>query len=209
MILYVATSNPGKLRDFSAAAVEVAGSNIKLETLPRLAAIPAPPEDDATFSGNACAKAVYYSLQSPGLIVVADDSGLEVDALAGAPGVRSARFSEDAGFASDEALPLDERNNRYLLNVLGDSAETDRRARYHCVLAAARDGEIVVTADGTVEGTILPAPRGTSGFGYDPLFFLPDLEKTMAELEPAAKLSFSHRGRALRELLRKLPQQDM
>jgi XTP/dITP diphosphohydrolase len=206
MILYVATSNPGKLRDFSAAAEEVAGSNIKLETLPGLATIPAPPEDEPTFSGNACAKAVYYSLQSPGVIVVADDSGLEVDALEGAPGVRSARFAEDAGFAPDETLSQDERNNRYLLEMLRDSPEADRRGSYHCVLAAARSGAVLVTADGTVNGTILTAPRGTYGFGYDPLFFLPELGKTMAELEPAVKLSFSHRGRALQELLRKLPQ---
>ncbi|RZU43226.1 non-canonical purine NTP pyrophosphatase [Edaphobacter modestus] len=204
MTLYVATSNPGKLRDFSAAAAEVAGTNVRLETLPGLATIPSPPEDEPTFSGNACAKAAYYSLQSPGLIVVADDSGLEVDALDGAPGVRSARYAEDAGFAQDESLPLDERNNRCLLESLKGASEADRRGRYHCVLAAARDGEIIAVADGTVEGTILTAQRGRSGFGYDPLFFLPELGKTMAELEPATKLSFSHRGRALRRLLQTL-----
>lgn len=204
MNLYVATSNPGKLRDFSAAAAEVAGTNVTLETLPGLATIPAPPEDEPTFSGNACAKAIYYSLQSPGLIVVADDSGLEVDALGGAPGVRSARYAEDAGFAPAEGLPVDERNNQVLLESLNGTSEADRRGRYRCVLAAARDGEVIAIGDGTVEGTILEAARGTLGFGYDPLFFLPELGKTMAELEPAAKLSFSHRGRALRELLQKL-----
>ncbi len=204
MTLYVATSNPGKLRDFSAATAEIAGTHVRLETLPGLAAIPAPPEDEPTFSGNACAKAIYYSLQSPGLMVVADDSGLEVDALGGAPGVRSARYAEDTGFAQDESLPPDERNNLYLLESLKGASEANRRGRYHCVLAAARDGEIIATADGTVEGTILTAPRGRSGFGYDPLFFLPELGKTMAELEPATKLSFSHRGRALRRLLQTL-----
>jgi XTP/dITP diphosphohydrolase len=204
MNLYIATSNPGKLRDFSAAAAEVAGTNVALETLPGLTTIPAPPEDEPTFSGNACVKAIYYSLQSPGLIVMADDSGLEVDALGGAPGVRSARYAEDAGFAPAEELPVDEWNNQYLLESLRGTAERDRRGRYRCVLAAARDGEVIATGDGTVEGTILESARGTLGFGYDPLFFLPELGKTMAELEPAAKLSFSHRGRALRELLQKL-----
>jgi XTP/dITP diphosphohydrolase len=204
MILYVATSNPGKLRDFSAVTTEVAGTNVRLETLPGLSTIPAPPEDEPTFSGNACSKAIYYSLQSPGLVVVADDSGLEVDALGGAPGVRSARFAEDAGFAQNESLPLDERNNRYLLESLKGIPEADRTGRYHCVLAAARDGEILATADGTIEGTLLDTPRGHAGFGYDPLFFLPELDKTMAELDLRTKLGLSHRGKAFAALLEKL-----
>jgi XTP/dITP diphosphohydrolase len=203
MILYVATSNPGKLRDFAAAA-EVAGSNIALEPLPGLAAIPAPPEDEPTFEGNALAKAIYYSLHSPGHPVLADDSGLEVDALHGAPGVRSARYAEDSGFAQDAALSVDERNNQYLLRALNTVPEANRQGRYRCVLAAARDGKILATAEGTVEGTILSSPRGAGGFGYDPLFFLPELGKTMAEIDLTTKFSLSHRGRAFQALLPQL-----
>jgi XTP/dITP diphosphohydrolase len=201
MTLFVATSNAGKLRDFAAAAAEVAGLNIHIEPLPGLANIPAPPEDEPTFHDNACSKAVYYSLQVPGMLVLADDSGLEVDALGGAPGVRSARYAEDAGFAPAIDMPIDERNNAYLLDALEDVAEANRSARYHCVLAAAKDGRIVATADGTVEGRVPAKPRGNSGFGYDPLFFLPGMGKTMAELDASTKLALSHRGRALKKLL--------
>jgi XTP/dITP diphosphohydrolase len=199
MIVYVATSNPGKLRDFAAAA-KTTGTEIL--PLPNLAAIPAPPEDEPTFEGNACTKAIYYSLRAPGLIVLADDSGLEVDALSGDPGVRSARFAEDAGFAAE--LPTDERNNRYLLHRLESVPAAERSGRYRCVLAAALDGKTIATADGSVEGSVLTAPRGNSGFGYDPLFLLPERGQTMAELEIHEKLSFSHRGKALAALLPKL-----
>jgi XTP/dITP diphosphohydrolase len=201
MILYVATSNPGKLRDFSAAADEVANTNIQIEPLPGLAAIPAPTEDESTFLGNARTKAVYYSLQAPDQIVIADDSGLEVDALGGAPGVRSARYAEDGNFAQDENLPIDERNNRYLLESMKSFPETARQGHYSCVLVAARNSDVLATGEGIVEGIILSTPRGSKGFGYDPLFLLPKLSKTMAELDPVTKLSFSHRGRALRALL--------
>ncbi|HEX2918115.1 MAG TPA: non-canonical purine NTP pyrophosphatase [Edaphobacter sp.] len=201
MTLYIATSNPGKLRDFAAAAAEVAGTNIRLEPLPDLAYIPAPPEDEPSFHGNAASKAIYYSLRAPGMLVLADDSGLEVDALGGAPGVRSARYADGVAFASSAGMPTDERNNSCLLDALKDVSEADRSARYHCVLAAAKDGRIILTADGTVEGHILGEPRGTSGFGYDPLFLLPEMGKTMAELDASTKLAFSHRGRALKKLL--------
>ena len=204
MILYVATSNPGKLRDFAAAAAEVADASIQLEPLPGLAAIPAPPENESTFLGNARTKAIYYSLQAPGEIVIADDSGLEVAALGGAPGVRSARYAEDGGFAQDGDLPTDERNNRYLLESLKAILETARQGRYCCVLVAARNGEVLAAGEGIVEGSILSTPRGNKGFGYDPLFLLPKLGTTMAELDPVTKLSFSHRGRALRALLEQM-----
>jgi len=203
MTLYVATSNPGKLHDFSAAA-EVAGTHVTLEPLPGLAAIPAPPEDEDTFDGNAIAKALFYSSHAAGEIVIADDSGLEVDALHGAPGVRSARYAEDAGQATDKTLSLDQRNNQHLLQALEGVPPERRQGRYRCVLAAARDGKIIATADGIVEGMILAAPRGDSGFGYDPLFFLPELGKTMAELDLHTKLTLSHRGRAFAGLLGKL-----
>ncbi|HEY0264308.1 MAG TPA: non-canonical purine NTP pyrophosphatase [Granulicella sp.] len=196
MRLYVATSNPGKLRDFAAA---LTGLDLSIEPLPGLSAIAPPPEDEPTFFGNAVAKAVYYSSFAPGYLALADDSGLEVDALDGAPGVRSARYSEDQDCPFPPATTLDERNNLCLLRALDEMS--DRTARYHCVLAAARDGSLLATADGCVEGTILTAPRGTGGFGYDPLFYLPELKRTMAEIDAVEKLGFSHRGNALRRLL--------
>jgi XTP/dITP diphosphohydrolase len=201
MTLFVATSNPGKLRDFAAATAEVAGADIRLEPLAHLSNIPAPPEDEPTFHANARSKAIYYSLRAPGMVVLADDSGLEVDALGGLPGVRSARYAEDAGFATTTSLTTDERNNAFLLDALKDVPEADRSGRYRCVLAAAKNGRIIATADGTVEGQILAKPRGDSGFGYDPIFFLPGMGKTMAELDASTKLAFSHRGRALKKLL--------
>jgi XTP/dITP diphosphohydrolase len=206
MRLYVATTNPGKLRDFAHAAEGhlLAGEKIQIDPLPGLAAIPAPPEDEPTFEANARAKAIYYSRHPPGLLVLADDSGLEVNCLNGAPGVRSARYAEDQKFPAAPASTLDERNNAALLRALDGIPEACRQARYRCVLALARDGDIVTTADGTVEGRILTAPRGDSGFGYDPLFFVPDYNRSMAELDPAARLTVSHRGRALRALLNHL-----
>jgi XTP/dITP diphosphohydrolase len=194
--LYIATTNPGKLRDFAAAAEE---DSIHIEPLPGLKEIAAPAEDEPTFAGNARVKAVYYSRYLPGEIVLADDSGLEVDALDGEPGVRSARFAEDAGFVTGAVANTDERNNLYLLSRLKDIA-APRRGRYRCVLAAARDGECLLTADGAVEGEILTAPRGTGGFGYDPLFLLAT-GQTMAEIDIVTRHRISHRGQALRALL--------
>nr|WP_035349119.1 non-canonical purine NTP pyrophosphatase [Edaphobacter aggregans] len=206
MNLYVATTNQGKLRDFAAAAG--ANSGITIEPLPGLAAMPAPAEDEPTFASNARLKALAYSRLAPGLLVVADDSGLEVDALSGAPGVRSARYADDSGFATDTDLPVDEKNNLCLLAALEaipkTSPDAGRQARYHCVLATARDGVVVATGDGTVEGTILHKPQGTGGFGYDPLFYLPEFGQTMAELDLETKLTLSHRGRAFRALIKAL-----
>jgi XTP/dITP diphosphohydrolase len=206
MIIYIATSNPGKLRDFAAAAT----GNITLTPLPNLASITPPPEDEPTFEGNARLKAIYYSKHAPGETVIADDSGLEVDALHGAPGVRSARFADDHNFhppETDSPLTPDQRNNLYLLHLLTGIPLTERSARYHCVLAAARNGHILAIGHGAVEGDILTTPRGTNGFGYDPLFYLPNEDKTMAELDIQTKLTFSHRGRAFAALLRALQPQ--
>jgi XTP/dITP diphosphohydrolase len=200
MNLYIATTNPGKLRDFATAAALAAGDSITILPLPGLKNIPAPPENEPTFEGNAIAKAVAYSLHAPGQIVIADDSGLEVDALSGAPGVRSARYAEDLDFPAD-SNNTDTRNNLCLLQALSDTLPTHRQARYLCVLAAARNGQLITTAHGTVEGEILASPRGTDGFGYDPLFYLPDHNLTMAELDTTTRLSLSHRGRALKALI--------
>jgi XTP/dITP diphosphohydrolase len=200
MTLYIATSNPGKLRDFAA----VASHDITLTPLPGIKEIPAPAEDEPTFEGNAIEKARYYSHHSPGEIVIADDSGLEVDALHGSPGVRSARFADDHNFHTAQHHTADQRNNLYLLHLLTGVPLTERSARYHCVLAAARNGNILAIGHGAVEGDILSEARGTSGFGYDPLFYLPNEHKTMAELVINTKLTFSHRGRAFAALLKAL-----
>jgi XTP/dITP diphosphohydrolase len=200
MTLYIATSNSGKLRDFTA----VSTSGISIESLPDLHNIAPPHEDQPTFEGNARLKAIYYSQYLPGQIVIADDSGLEVDALHGAPGVRSARFADDHNFHPPQHHSIDERNNLYLLTLLTDIPLTQRSGRYHCVLAAARSANILAVGHGAVEGEILTEPRGTHGFGYDPLFYLPTHQKTMAELDITTKLSFSHRGRAFAALLKSL-----
>jgi XTP/dITP diphosphohydrolase len=209
-LIYVATSNPGKLRDFAAADTLY----VPIAPLPNLDSIPPPPEDEPTFEGNAIKKARYYSNHAPGQIVIADDSGLEVDALHGAPGVRSARYADDHNFHPTEPLnaqpfsppPIstDKRNNLYLLHLLTGVPLTERSARYHCVLAAARNGHILAIGHGAVEGEILPTPSGASGFGYDPLFYLPNEHKTMAELDIKTKLTCSHRGRAFAALLKAL-----
>ena len=201
MLLYAATTNPGKLRDFARAAEST--PSIRIEPLPNIAAIPAPPEDEPTFEANARAKAVYYSLRAPGLLVLADDSGLEVAALDGAPGVRSARYAADLAHPGDAGTP-DNRNNAALLAALANVPASRRQARYRCSLALARDGELLHTSEGTVDGLILTAPRGTGGFGYDPLFFVPALGRTMSELPPADRLALNHRGRAISALLSQL-----
>jgi XTP/dITP diphosphohydrolase len=204
LTLYVATSNPGKLRDFAAASNQ---AGITLVPLPGLDRIPPPTEDADTFAGNACLKAIAYSLEAPGKIVLADDSGLEVDALDGAPGVHSARFAGQASFPNPGKLGADALNNAYMLHQLTGISIEKRTARYRCVLAAARDGSLMTKqgvpalGQGTVEGIILTEPRGAVGFGYDPLFLLPDRNQAMAEIDIAEKLKFSHRGRALAHLL--------
>ena len=196
--LVAASTNPGKLRDFSVAA---SAAGFVLESLPNLNSIAAPAENEPTFAGNARLKAEYYSRFSPE-IVLADDSGLEVDALGGAPGVRSARFAEDAGYMPAEARNPDERNNLYLLDRM--RGRTLRTARYRCVLAAARAGAVLAIGEGMVEGEVLEAPLGTGGFGYDPLFWLEEMQRTMAQISLEEKHALSHRGRAFRDLLPRL-----
>jgi XTP/dITP diphosphohydrolase len=142
------------------------------------------------------------------LAVLADDSGLEVDALRGAPGVRSARYADDAGFDLIDSEDADGRNNLYLLEQLRGHLRP-WTARYRCVLALARDGVTLLTAGGTVEGEIIAEPHGTGGFGYDPLFWLPELGKTMAEIDLATKQKLSHRGRALNAVLEQLDGRNM
>jgi XTP/dITP diphosphohydrolase len=201
--LYAATTSQGKLRDFRTAAEAHA---LSIEPLPGLKTIPAPEENGLTFAENARLKAVYYSRFAPGGLVLADDSGLEVDALGGAPGVRSARFAADSGLTDspDANDNTDVWNNIVLLQRLVGVPPCRRTARYRSVLAVARDGEVLHTAEGEVGGLILGAPRGTGGFGYDPLFYLPALQLTMAEIDLETKHTLSHRGRAIQDLLPKL-----
>ena len=203
--LFAATTSQGKLRDFRTAARRF---SVSIEPLPGLDEIAAPEENGATFVANSSLKAIYYSKFAPDEMVLADDSGLEVDALSGAPGVRSARFAADAGLVDspDANDNTDVWNNMVLLQRLATVSAERRTARYRCVLAVARDGEILHTAEGAVEGTILDAPRGTGGFGYDPLFYLAGLDRTMAEIDLETKLRLSHRGRALAALLAMLTQ---
>jgi XTP/dITP diphosphohydrolase len=193
----VATSNPGKLRDFSGAA---AAYGIAITNIPDFSSLPQVVEDGITFEQNARKKAVAYSLAVPGELVLADDSGLEIDALEGAPGVHSARYAADEPHMAEHNSD-DEANNARVLRELAVVAAEKRTARFVCVLAAARDGQILRTFRGIAEGVILESPRGHNGFGYDPLFFFPAIKKTFAQLEPEEKSRYSHRGAAFRAFL--------
>jgi XTP/dITP diphosphohydrolase len=184
--LYCATTNPGKLREFQRA---FAGS-LDLETLPALASIPVCEETGTTFEANAIQKALYYSKHSDGYLF-AEDSGLAVDALDGQPGVYSARFAGPG--ATDEA------NNRLLLDRM--RGVPDRTARFVCVAALAESGQLVRTFRGEVEGRLTEEPRGSNGFGYDPLFFYPLFGCTLGEAPLDRKMEVSHRSKALRAML--------
>jgi len=200
--ILIATSNAGKLHDFAGAAsphgIEIAG-------IPTFSSLPSVVEDGLTFEANARKKAEAYSRHMPGEIVVADDSGLEVDALNGAPGVHSARYAAPDLYDVEPHLADentdDEANNARVLRELRGVAAEKRTARFVCVLAAARDGGTLATFRGTAEGTILDSPRGKNGFGYDPLFYFPQIQKTFAELSAEEKARYSHRGAAFRQFL--------
>jgi XTP/dITP diphosphohydrolase len=193
----IATSNAGKLRDFVGAA---APFNIAIAGLPNFSSLPQVVEDGVTFEENARKKAESYSLAAPGELVLCDDSGLEIGALGGAPGVHSARYAADEPHAA-ECNTDDEANNGKVLRELAGVVPEKRTARFVCVLAAARDGQTLQTFRGTAEGFILDAPRGQHGFGYDPLFYSPGIGKTFAELSAEEKALYSHRGAAFRAFL--------
>jgi XTP/dITP diphosphohydrolase len=200
--ILIATSNPGKLRDFVGAA---ARHGVEIAGIPDFSSLPAVVEDGLTFEANARKKAEAYSRNVPGEIVVADDSGLEIDALKGAPGVHSARYAapdlQNKEPHEADANTDDEANNARVLRELNDLPLEKRTGRFVCVLAAARDGKTLATFRGTAEGIILAAPRGTNGFGYDPLFYFPKIQKTFAELTAEEKSIHSHRGAAFRKFL--------
>lgn len=191
--LVIATGNPGKLREFQALLEGLSFAPVSQASL----GVIAPEETGSTFLSNALLKARHAAAatREP---AIADDSGLEVDALGGAPGVYSARY---AGLGADDAA-----NNAKLLRSLTEIPPGERRARYRCVLVYVDgpDDSSPLTADGVWEGTIVETPRGTGGFGYDPHFWLPELEMTAAELDPGEKNRLSHRGRAMRELRARL-----
>ncbi len=203
--ILIATSNPGKLRDFAGAALH---HGIEIAGLPNFSSIPSVIEDGLTFEANARKKAEAYSFYAPGEIVVADDSGIEVDALDGAPGVYSARYAALEGKSSQAQIveahapnSEDQANNARLLRELATIPPAQRTGRFVCVLAAARDGETLATFHGTAEGMILDAPQGTAGFGYDPLFYFPEIKKSFAELTAERKSKYSFRGAAFRKFL--------
>jgi len=195
--ILVATSNVGKLRDFAGAAQ---AHGVGIAAIPKFSSLPQVVEDGNTFEANARKKAEAYSQAVPGELVIADDSGLEVDALDGAPGVHSARYAADQPHAA-EANTDDEANNTRLLHELSKVPREQRTARFVCVIAAARDGRTLAIFRGSADGIILDAPLGNNGFGYDPLFYFPKIGKTFAELTPGEKSKYSHRGAAFRQLL--------
>jgi XTP/dITP diphosphohydrolase len=195
--ILVATSNPGKLRDFTGAA---ASFGIEIASIKDFSSLPAVVEDGTTFEANARKKAESYSNYAPGEIIIADDSGLEVDALGGAPGVNSARYAADAPHLAGSNTD-DEANNAKLIRALMSVSPDKRTGRFVCVIAAARNRETLATFHGTAEGVILDRPRGSNGFGYDPLFYFPQNQKTFAELTPEDKAVYSHRGAAFRKFL--------
>jgi len=187
--LLVATTNAGKLREVAASLTSIPG--LELRSLVDLPPIPAVPENEPTFRGNAALKALAYS-RAAGMLTLADDSGLCVDALNGAPGVTSARFGtpdlDDAG------------RTLHLLARLAGVPEERRGARFECALSLAEPGRLVAEFDGRVDGRILTAPRGTNGFGYDPAFFYPPAGRSFAEMSREEKSAVSHRGQALAKL---------
>lgn len=196
--IYVATSNPGKLRDFRGAASRL---GVEIQALPDFKSLPLAIEDGQTFEENARIKAEYYSRFMPGELVLADDSGLAVDALNGAPGVHSARYAAvlqgDAGHQNSD----DEENNRVLIEQLKALPDDNRWGKFVCVIAAARGGVTQQVFAGEVRGKLLTTPQGSQGFGYDPLFYFPGLGKTFAEISAEEKAEYSHRGKAFRGFL--------
>ena len=189
MTLYCATTNPGKLREFRWAAEDMGKPSVTVEALPGLQSVEAPEETGVTFAENAILKAEAYGRHTSEYLF-AEDSGLVVEALDGAPGIYSARY---AGVHA-----TDEDNNRKLLEEL--SNVSSRTAQFVCVIALVGAGKLIQMFQGTVAGEILLQPQGSNGFGYDPLFFYPPAQRTLAEMNGREKLAISHRGEALRQL---------
>jgi XTP/dITP diphosphohydrolase len=185
--LVIATTNRGKLREIM---LLLAGVEYELLTLDRWPDVAAPEEHGATFGDNARVKALYYA-GATGQLTVAEDSGLEIDALGGSPGVESARFG-----GADTTYP---EKFTLIYDALRARGAATSSARFVCALALARPGAIVFETRGTIEGRIAPEPKGRSGFGYDPIFFYPPYGCTLAEVDGEKKAAVSHRGAAFRK----------
>ena len=200
--LYLASSNPGKLREFRALAAGVARSTtgalnapLEIDLLPEFDSLPSFEENAPTFAENAAGKALHYSRLGERR-VFADDSGLVVPALGGAPGVHSARYA-GPNATNEERIAK-------LLGELRGGDGADRAAHFICAIALAEFGRAIAIVTARVDGEILESPRGGGGFGYDPVFYFPPLQKTFAELLPEEKNDCSHRGKAFRKLLSSL-----
>jgi XTP/dITP diphosphohydrolase len=189
--LFVASSNQGKLREYRALA-QPAGASVELAFIPNFDALPVFEEIWPTFAENAAGKALHYSRFAPG-VMIADDSGLVVPALGGAPGVHSARY------AGPDASDAD-RIRKLLGEMRGKNGE-ERQARFVCVVAAAESGRMRGLLSSSAEGILLEEPRGEDGFGYDPVFYFPALGKTYAEISREEKNLHSHRGKAFHKAL--------
>lgn len=192
--LFLASSNPGKLAEYRGLSIGVANSAapLALELLPDFAALPSFEENAPTFAENALGKALFYSRLRPG-VIFADDSGLVVPALGGAPGVHSARY---AGTTATREQRIEK-----LLLALRNAQSADRSAYFVCAIAVADHGRAKTIVTDRVDGEILKEPRGSSGFGYDPIFYFAPLQKTFAELSAAEKNLYSHRGKAFRKVI--------
>ena len=188
--LLVATTNTGKMREIAGI---LEGMPVEIVSLAEFPGIPEPEETGATFAENARLKALYYH-QATGLPSVADDSGIEIEALGGAPGVHSARWE-----GTDYAVKF-----RKIYDLLAARAALRSPARFVCRVALADEGRILFESEGVIDGRIADEPRGENGFGYDPIFFYPPLGRTTAELEPDVKAAVSHRGKAFAEVRRYL-----
>lgn len=190
--LLLASSNIGKLNEFRAQAADKAGVvSLDLQLLPNFSELPAFEESAPTFSENAAGKALHYSRFSE-MPVTADDSGLVVDALGGAPGVRSARYAGPNASSAERISKL--------LSELRASGSESRQARFVCVIALAVRGRVIAVFSDMVEGTILENPRGAGGFGYDPIFFFGPAAKSFAEMSAEEKNRYSHRAKAFAKL---------
>jgi XTP/dITP diphosphohydrolase len=195
MNILIATSNPGKVKEFREMLADAEAGERSFTSLGDHDKIDPPEETGDTFRANACLKATFYAMRFK-TWALADDSGLEVDALNGKPGVHSARWAE-----LNHAGKGDADNNATLLRQIESIPDEQRTARFVCVLALSDpQGRIILTARDTFDGVLLRAPRGSNGFGYDPLFRMPDSSKTTAELSSEEKHAISHRGKALRRL---------
>jgi len=192
--ILVASTNPGKIAELRA-MLDADVQWLDLSDFPDIAEIE---EDGHTFIENACKKSIGYA-QATGLWTIADDSGLEVDALGGEPGVKSARFSGEKSKNDDGSL-IDHQNIAKVLELLKDVPEEKRTARFFCCLCLASPERILIETEGTLEGLITNKEIGKNGFGYDPIFFVPHLNKTAAQLTPEEKNAISHRGNAIRKL---------